>query len=481
MRDFIKILCIVCLLASCKQTPVKAQSGTKEDSVTNTKLDTYLNQLEENNFSGSVLVAQNGKILLEKGYGYANRDQSVLCAPSTVFDIGSITKQFTGAAILKLEMQRRLSVQDKLSDYFTDLPQDKKDITLHHLLTHSSGLPPAIGDDYTEIGAQEFVNEAFGRKLLFEPGSAYEYSNVGYSILGIIIEKVSGASYEEYLTKHLWMPAGMNQTGYQQPKFGEIAVGYKNHKKWGKPTDKKWSANGPYWHLKANGGVLSTVQDMYKWHLALLDNKILDAKAKAKYFKKHIEEGEGANSYYGYGWAIFPTPRNTELIAHNGGNGIFFADMWRYLDEDITIITMTNAVNRKVERITSNIAGILLKPGFEPKFAKDMNTEEIDGEIVDRLIEKFMNAIASSDKSAWKSFIEKHTASHFMNSFPMEQHLNFFEDFHNKLNGGEVVEIRLQENNEVVFHVKTKDEISVINFGIVIEAKDKLKIEGIQM
>ncbi|GAA4274863.1 serine hydrolase domain-containing protein [Aquimarina gracilis] len=479
MRNFIKILSIVCLLASCKQTSVKAQSGSENSNVSE-KLNTYLNRLEKNGFSGSILVAQKGKILLEKGYGYANRDENVSCTPSTVFDIGSITKQFTGAAILKLEMQGKLSVQDKVSSYFSDLPKDKSDITLHQLLTHSSGLPPGIGDDYTEISTQKFVNEAFGKKLLFKPGSAYEYSNVGYSILGIIIEKVSGVSYEEYLAKNLWTPARMKQTGYKKPEFREIAVGYKNNKKWGRPTEKEWSDNGPYWHLKANGGVLSTVQDMYKWHLALLNNEILDSKAKAKYFTKHIEEGEGANSYYGYGWAIFPTPRNTELIAHNGGNGIFFADMWRYLEEDITIIIMTNAVNRKVERIASNVAGILLKPGFDPNVTKDLGNKEIEEELVDQLIEKFMASIASSDKKVWKTFIETHTASHFMNSFPMEQHLNYFKEFHDNLGGGEVVQIKLQEN-EVVFHVKINDEISVVNFGIAMDAKDKFKIEGIQM
>ncbi|WP_109852201.1 serine hydrolase [Aquimarina sp. AU58] len=479
MKHVFKMIVLISFLLSCKQEPTVAQEVVSSATVTNKdKLSDYLNELEKSGFSGSVLVAQKGKVLLEQGYGYSNRESKIKSTPETVFDIGSITKQFTGAAILKLEMQGKLSVEDNLSKYIANVPDDKKDITLHHLLTHSSGFQSAIGDDYEDISTQEFIEEAFKRKLVFRPGTKFTYSNVGYSFLGIIIEKVSGMSYEEYLMKHLWKPSGMYQTGYRKPLFKDIAVGYRKNKHWGKPTDKKWGVDGPYWHLKANGGVLSTTQDMYKWHQALLGDKILDATAKTKYYGKHIEEGEGAGSYYGYGWAIFPTPRNTELIAHNGGNGIFFADMWRYLDEEITIIIMTNAVDRKFENITSQIAGILLKPDFKPT-VNEQSKGMIIGEMADQLVYEFMKIMNQNNQNIWKTFIENRMTPMFKNSFSIEKHVAMFKQLHEDLKGGKIVQVMVKEN-EVALGVKTKNGVEQILFDVVPNAKGELRIEGIR-
>ncbi|WP_299442970.1 serine hydrolase domain-containing protein [uncultured Aquimarina sp.] len=480
MTKFLKLALIVSILISCKQQPVIAQATGENSSSNKEKIANYLDQLEDNGFSGSVLVAQHGKILLEKGYGYADRENKVKYTEKTVSTIGSITKQFTGAAILTLEMQGKLSVTDKLSTYFENVPNDKKDITLHHLLTHSAGLPPAIGDDYEEITTDEFIEKTLRRKLLFEPGTGYEYSNVGYSVLGIIIEKLSGMSYEAYLSENLWKPAGMNQTGYQMPSFGNIAVGYRKDRKWGRTTERAWANDGPYWHLKANGGVLSTVQDMYKWHEALLGNKILNEDAKTKLYGKHVEEGEGSGSYYGYGWAIFPTPRNTELIAHNGGNGVFFADMWRYLEEGITIIIMTNSVKRSYERITSQIAGILLKPDFIPEVSKESAKNPITGEMADQLVKDFMNAVNTDDQNNWKTFLELRTLSSFFNSFPLEEHLKFFKKFHEKLQGGKVAEIKLSED-EIELIVETKEGPQQILFNVILASDGMVKIDGVEM
>ncbi|MDY8137348.1 serine hydrolase domain-containing protein [Aquimarina sp. 2201CG5-10] len=482
MIKLLKLAWIASILLSCRQEPVIAQSVDEKPEITYTqKLSDYMDELERSGFSGSILVAQKGKILLEKGYGFSDREQKIKATAQTVFDIGSITKQFTGAAILKLEMQGKLSVKDKLSKYIPEMPADKKDITLHHLLTHSSGLPPAIGDDYQKITTTEFIKKAAGRKLLFKPGTQYEYSNVGFTFLGIIIEKVSGVSYETYLAKNLWKPSGMDQTGYDLPKFKDIAVGYRRNKTWGKPTEKEWDGKEPYWHLKANGGVLSTVQDMYKWHQALLGDKILNTAAKKKFYNKHIEEGEGAGSYYGYGWAIFPTPRKTELIAHNGGNGVFFADFWRYLEEDITIILMTNAVQRKYERIPSQVAGILLTLDFRPEISDRDKRNNITGTMADQLVKDFMQTVRTTDKDIWKSFLERRTLTSFLQSFPMEEHLNFFNQFHKKLKDGKVVEIRLTEGDEIALGIETSEGVQMIMFNVILASDGLVKIDGIEM
>ncbi len=353
------ILCVFMLFLGIGSLQAQNESA----STIVQKIDTYLASLEGPGFSGTILVAHKGQTIWSKGFQYANRETGLKNSPNTVFDIGSITKQFTAAGILKLEMQGKLSTEDKLADHLPGVPEKFEHISLHHLLTHSAGMPDAIGNDYAAITETEFVSQAFKNVKAGRIGKKYHYSNVGYSLLALVIEKVSQMSYEAYLKQHLFAPAGMMNTGYVLPNWNpeKIAIGYRGKKVWGKPTDKKWAGDGPYLHLKGNGGILSTVEDMYQWHLALESENILSKTAIKKFQHPHIKEDPSGRSFYGYGWAIFPTPRNTQLIAHNGGNGIFFADFWRYLSEDITIIVMTNNTNEHSESMASNIAGILLQ------------------------------------------------------------------------------------------------------------------------
>jgi CubicO group peptidase (beta-lactamase class C family) len=310
------------------------------------KLDDYLTRIEQAGFSGAWLVAKEGDVVLAKGYGMADREKGVPVTPDTVFDIGSITKQFTAAAILKLEMEGKLSVDDRITAYFDNVPQDRETVTIHHLLTHTSGMRESLGSDYAPITREKIVERAMKAKLLWQPGERYRYSNAGYSLLGAIVEMVSGGSYEAYLRENLFEPAGMTQTGYLLPQWkpDRLACGYTRNKDWGTPLDHRWDSDGPYWNLRANGGILSTVWDMYRWHLALKGDKILSKEAKNKMFTPHVPEEEGGKSYYGYGWVWVKTGRRTTLITHNGGNGIFFADFLRYVDEDVVILFMTNCL-----------------------------------------------------------------------------------------------------------------------------------------
>lgn len=348
MRNLKKLALSVCVLvfvysmAAAQQNPskglVKGDLGAK--------LDGQMRQLTDKGFSGVLLVAKDGQIVLEKGYGLANRENKTPYTAETVFTVGSITKQFTGAAILKLEMQGKLQTSDKISKYFKELPPDKADITLHQLLAHSAGFVHAFGDDYERLTRDEVIKRALASKLRYVPGAKHEYSNVGYSLLGAIIEIVTGTSYERFLHDNLFKPAGMTNTGYVLPKWKRenLAVGYREDgSRWGTPLDHAWDKDGPYWNLRANGGILSTTQDLYKWHLALEGEKVLSNKAKEKYFTPHIAEQPEAVSFYGYGWVIEKTGRGTKLIWHDGGNGFFYADFRRYIDEKVVYIVATNS------------------------------------------------------------------------------------------------------------------------------------------
>jgi CubicO group peptidase (beta-lactamase class C family) len=329
---------------------------------TATKIDKRLAELAEKDFSGVVLVAQRGDVILAKGYGFADRAGKRPYTTDTVFDIGSITKPFTASAILRLEMEGKLKVTDPITAYFEDVPDDKSEITLHHLLTHTAGFKDALGGDYDKIDRDEYVKLALASKLRSKPGKSYFYSNVGYSLLGAVIEQVAGVSYEKYLHDRLFKPAGMTKSGYVIPKWNkdELARGYQKDKEWGTPLDRAWAEDGPYWHLRANGGLLSTVGDLYRWSVGLQEENILSRTAQGKQFTPHVSEGLlGGGSHYGYGWSVGKTKQGKAVWEHNGSNGIFYADFRIFPEDRVVMILATNASGLRYESELSNLAGMV--------------------------------------------------------------------------------------------------------------------------
>jgi CubicO group peptidase (beta-lactamase class C family) len=317
------------ILVSAANTPaaeiIKGEIGAK--------LDQYLTRTMPFGFSGAVLVAKGDEILLNKGYGLAIRSQGIPNTANTIFCVGSITKQFTAAAIMTLEMQGKLKTEDPVGKYLDGVPADKATITLHHLLTHTSGFVPDVGGDYEKSGRDETVRKILDLPLEFKPSERFAYSNVNYTLLAAIVEKVSGQPYEEYLYEHLFKPAGMEWTGYRRPKWDERVVAH-----WyvGKIDNmNSLQRPFPYWNLIGNGGILSTTEDMFKWHLALLGDKILASAAKKKLFTPFLNE-------YAYGWDVLRTEHGT-LIQHNGGSELGNnAEIRRYMDAGIVTILLCN-------------------------------------------------------------------------------------------------------------------------------------------
>ncbi len=324
------------------------------------KLEACLQEAAAKGWSGSAIVAKNGAILLENGYGFADREAKRAETAETVFSVGSITKQFTAAAIMKLESMGKLSVEDPVSKYFPDAPGDKASITLHQLLTHTAGFPGAIGDDYDNVDAVQFARLAFAEPLLGPPGQQYEYSNVGYSLLGIIVEKTSGLGYEKFLRENLWLPAGMKHTGYVLPGFQkeQLATGYRDGQRWGTALDHPWLPEGPGWHLRANGGVLSTVGDMHLWYKALKNSTVLPKTATDKMFAPQVAEGPRGLSHYGYGWVVQEADGH-KIIWHNGGNGVYNANMTMVPAEDLCVVVSSNSNDHISDDVAMQLLGIL--------------------------------------------------------------------------------------------------------------------------
>ena len=425
------------------------------------RIDSFMQRNQRAGFAGSLLVVRDGTPVIDKGYGLRDREQNLPNTPTTVHAIGSITKQFTAACILKLQEQGKLDVKDQMSKYIANVPADKATITLHHLLTHSAGFPGAIGDDNEPIDGADFTKLAMKTPLEFPPGTGYEYSNVGYSLLGIIVEIVSGVGYERYLHDALLAPGGISHTGYRIPDWGkeELAIGYrKDGTRWGTMLDHPLVNGGPGWHLRANGGLLSTTHDMYDWVQALATNKVLSKPSTDQMFAPQVLEGEGAESHYGFGWAIFNTQRDTRLITHNGGNGIQFADVLWYADEDLTVVLMSNANKRAMQDIAWHIGRMCFDPSFEPPVPQDakMLDGPPAGPVGDRM--KALSTIIGStgDDAQLTAWLKENLGPGFFEDFPLERHLTVFAQLRKDI-GPNAIE-SVQQTGPEEYEVKLRSQ-----------------------
>lgn len=306
---------------------------------------------KKNDFSGSVLAARGGKILLEKGYGKANIELDVPNAANTKFRLGSITKQFTATSILQLAAQGKLNVDDPVSKYVENSPAAWKEITIHNLLTHTSGIPNFTNfPDYQKtmrepVTPEELVARFKDRPLDFPPGSKFSYSNSGYEVLGLILEKVSGEKYEDYVKKHIFDPLDMQDSGYDHDStiLKHRAAGYERSKD-GKLHNAAYiDMSIPY----SAGSLYSTVEDLYRWDRALYTDKVLAGAWREKMFTPFLNG-------YAYGWTVKGSGAD-KTIAHSGGVNGFSTFIARYPNQDACIIVLTNLTNRGVQEMASGL------------------------------------------------------------------------------------------------------------------------------
>lgn len=315
----------------------------------------------EQGYSGVAYVRHRGKVLGHFAAGERDRDAGSPNALDTVFGIGSITKQFTGAAIMLLVERGQLDLEATLGELFDAVPADKADISVHQLLTHTAGFASALGYDDEPIEREAYLERAFRRPLVFEPGALHWYSNTGYSVLGAILERVTGEPYDAYLMRELLRPASLDETGYigLDVDPNRIAVGYDGDGNADFPPERPHAADGYYWNLRANGGLLSTTSDLARWSDALLGGEVLGPAALETYLTPHVREGLGSDGSYAYGWAIRETEAG-RLVSHDGGNGFFLADVRQYVDADLLVITLSNEENEASARLSLDLADAVL-------------------------------------------------------------------------------------------------------------------------
>lgn len=287
-------------------------------------------------FNGNILVAKGGHIFLNKSYGFADFENKVLNTPQTRFLIASMTKQFTATSIMQLQEKSLLSVEDNLDKYMPGFPSGNE-ITIHQLLTHTSGLPRDIKFDKTPSSRDEAVELLKSTPLEFvnTPGKSFSYSNLGYALLGYIIEKVSGKSYPDYIQTQFFTPLKMTNSGlgYDRRNDPNLALSYRaedNTCLTAKPL-----IDSSMWYGAT--GIYSTTEDLYKWDRALYTEKLLSKKSLDKMFTPNKRD-------YGYGWNINKLEGKT-IYFHNGSTFGFRSIIIRRVDEDICIIALSNRSN----------------------------------------------------------------------------------------------------------------------------------------
>jgi CubicO group peptidase (beta-lactamase class C family) len=355
-------------------------------------LETAFEVAQQEGYSGVALVRYQGQTLLREAAGEASRADESSNRMDTPFDVGSLTKQFTAAAILALVEENELSLDDTLERFFESVPEDKADITVHQLLTHTAGLPDAVGDDDEAVARDEYLERVFARELYYSPGEVHYYSNVGYSLLAAIIETVSGQSYEGFLKSTLFEPAGMQQTGYLLPEWPIApALGYFEERV-DDPFERPHDETGYTWNLRGNGGMLSTAEDLLLWHQALSQGKVLNEELVSLLQTPHVDEGIG-HTFYGYGWVVEPTSAGT-LLWHDGGNGFFFAQVLRYEDADLQVITLANEATLAAEDLARTLASTVLPELGQDEIEWDLLFE--DGFDFEELTETRSEAIGVS-------------------------------------------------------------------------------------
>jgi CubicO group peptidase (beta-lactamase class C family) len=406
-----KILLLVLILGI--SSSIKSQEPVQISELKK-RIDNYMKASLKHGYSASVLVAINGKPILEKGYGKIDRKSLKEITPNTVFNIGSITKQFTAAAILKLQEQSKLNTSDSLGTFFNNLPNDKREITLHQLLTHTSGISPRTGGfRYHEASQSEFMKDFIDTPLANQPGSKHQYANANYILLALVIEKVTRDFFEKYLQTNFWKPLKMHHTFYQDiPKEHEYAKGYYFNytegmwKDWGS-TKEHLPKTNRYWYSVGKGDVSSTTKDLFRWHIALQNNEVLSPSSKQMLETPFVAENTNKTSYYGYGWAIYTDKNENKIVTHNGSNGIYFADFIRAIHKDIVVIVLSNIrLNEASENTAWTIYKMTTDRNYNPTPILKNDYE---------LVFDFMKNHHPLDISQLPSYMKENTSKSFMN------------------------------------------------------------------
>lgn len=338
-------------------------------------IDSVVNNLfKSERFNGNILVAEKGNVLYNKSFGIANESTKELLNENSIFELASVSKQFTAMAIVILKEKGKLSYEDKISTFLPQL-SNYKNVTIKHLLNHTGGLPDYMDlmdslFDKRKIATNKDIVDLFAKhnpKILFEPNTKWEYSNTGYAFLASIIEKVSGLSYGDYLQKAIFKPLEMNNTfvytrRFAPKKISNYAFGYiysDSLKKYILP-DELEETKMVIWldGIVGDGTVNSTVNDLLKWDRALYTEKLVSSESKKEIFSA-VELNNKSKRDYGFGWALSDDEAYGKIVNHSGGWPGYKTFIERHIDNDKTIIVLQNHESVSTTKLFAYLRSII--------------------------------------------------------------------------------------------------------------------------
>ncbi|HEY4492526.1 MAG TPA: serine hydrolase domain-containing protein [Acidobacteriota bacterium] len=338
---------------------------------TEQQIDQYVHaEMQARKIPGlSLAVLQNGKIILAKGYGFSNLEHNVQAKPETVYQSGSIDKQFAATAVMMLVEEGKIQLDDRINKYLKNVPEAWRDITVRHLLTHTSGVSEKLYDkinlrqDYTE---EQIQKEIADLPLDFSPGEEWRYSNPGYVLVGILLHNWTGKFYGDYLQQRIFKPLGMTTIRIinEEDIIPNRAAGYRLVD--GKIKNQEWVA--PMVNTTADGSLYLTALDLAKWDAALYGESLITKESLDQMWTP-VKLNNGKTHPYGFGWRIDAVKGHT-LIEHSGSWQGFDGHIARYVGERLTIIVLTNLNGSEPDEIAHGIATLYngeLRP--EPKKA----------------------------------------------------------------------------------------------------------------
>lgn len=350
------------------------------------KIDDYITaQIKRLHVPGaSLAIVRDGHITKAQGYGFANLELRSPATKETVYEIGSTSKQFTATAIMMLVEEGKVRLDDTITKYFPEAPQAWRDVTIRHLLTHTSGIQNHVAVPHwldvfrtnlafeTTPPRDELLKMFFKLPLEFQPGETWAYDNTGYYLLGIIIEKASGESYWEFLAERIFKPLDMNATRNTDPQsiVPNRASGYE----WKKNHFENRPVLLPAIAFSA-GSLLSTVEDMAKWDTALYTEKLLKKSSLDQMWTADVtKDGTALPFNYGFGWFV-ESYHGHRLLQHSGGTPGFSSVMYRFVSDRLTIIILTNHADRILDQLAVDLAGMYSPALKRPEANSDPDPE----------------------------------------------------------------------------------------------------------
>jgi CubicO group peptidase (beta-lactamase class C family) len=341
-------LLLICLSSAVAQNSIESS------------VDAFIkSEMEKQKIPGVALaVLRDEKIILAKGYGLANVEHQVPVKPETIFQSGSMGKQFTATAVMMLMEEGKLSLDDKISKFFPDAPAAWEKITVRHLLTHTSGMtdyPPGFDfrRDYTE---EELLHQIKAVPLGFQPGEKWAYSNLAYVTLGILIHKASGQFYGDFLRDRVFKPLQMTTARVisEEDIVPNRAAGYRLEKD--ELKNQNWVS--PALNTTADGALYLTIYDMAKWDAALYTEKLLK-KSSLEEMWTPVKLNNGSNHPYGFGWALREV-RGHRIVEHGGAWQGFKAHIARFVNDRLTVVVFANSIRTNQARLAHGVAAIYI-------------------------------------------------------------------------------------------------------------------------